>query len=490
VLIFKRAQKPLPIGGICGNDVHIWNTELSGIDRVLCDEEFLDILRRAYERRVGRSKRRGAPRMALNRLLRTQSLKHLKNWSFRDLFNEVQRNLDYRAFSQFFDEPIRSVATLSRNCGFVDAQAVRELNERLCQLAREQQVVVGKVFRQDTTVSETNIHHPTDSSLMQDGCRVLQRLAQQAVELVPSLGKLRDCSRAVLHRVLEINRAARSRQPEASERMSRSYCALLRITRSVATQAERVAEKLGDGRVTRHLGFFEQLAAEGVKQQLETMLPRVDQVLRQTRARIHRGITNYPDKILSLFVPDTSAIRKGKPHKPTEFGRLIEIVEVEKGFVSDYRVHQGNPEDGTLLVPALERHQERFGRVPRHVATDRGFWSAANEQAAYALGVKRVSIPARGKLSAVRCALQRSRWFRALQRWRANGEGRIATLKHRYGLDRCMYKGEEAMERWVGWCVFANNLTVVARNSRAHAHAGGQDDQAVAEEESCSRAAA
>jgi IS5 family transposase len=156
-------------------------------------------------------------------------------------------------------------------------------------------------------------------------------------------------------------------------------------------------------------------------------------------------------------------ICKGKAHKPTEFGRLVDIVEVENGFVSDYQVLDGNPDDGSLLLPALERHKQRFGRAPHLAATDRGFWSAKNEQQAYALGVKRVSIPTTGRLSAARLRIQRSRWFRQAQRWRANGEGRIGTLKNVYGMNRCMYKGDEAMERWVGWCVFANNLVAVAR---------------------------
>jgi IS5 family transposase len=131
--------------------------------------------------------------------------------------------------------------------------------------------------------------------------------------------------------------------------------------------------------------------------------------------------------------------------------------------VSDYQVLDGNPDDGSLLIPALKRHKERFGRAPRLIATDRGFWSAKNEKDAYALGVKRVSIPIRGKISAARRRIQRLRWFRKAQAWRANGEGRIGTLKNVYGMDRCMYKGDQAMERWIGWCVFANNLVVVAR---------------------------
>jgi IS5 family transposase len=478
MLIANQAQKPLPLGGLTGDGLHIWNAELAIIDELLCDEQFVDILRRAFKRAHPKTRRnKGARRMALNRTLRSMALKHLKNWSFRQLFDELQRNLDYRAFTQFFDDKIRSVAALSRNCSFIDGKALREMNERVCELAREHKVIKGNMFRQDTTVSEANIHHPTDSTLMQDGIRVLQRIVGKAEQLLPALDTIRDRSRAALHRVLEINRKARSKRPESNEQMNDAYRSLMRITRAAVTHAGRVADKLGDGRVTRHLDELEQRAAQTLTQELDTMLPRVEQVLRQTRARINRGITDSPGKLLSLFEPQTAVIRKGKAHKPAEFGRIIEIVEVENGFVSDYQVHDGNPYDTSMLLPSLERHIERFGKPPRKVAADRGFFSADNEKKAYALGVKRVAIPARGRLSAYRGKLQRMRWFRQLQRWRAGGEGRIGTLKNRYGLDRCMYKGDGAMERWVGWCVFANNLTVLARRT---AHKSAHRDHATA----------
>lgn len=463
MLVSSKAQKPIPLGGITGDDVHIWDPDLRDVDEILTDDSFIDILWSSFLRVSECSPSRGAPRMALNRILRMGALKHIRNLSLRALARDAPRNLDFRAFTQFFEEKVKSVSALSRNLALADAQAVRELNERLCEIAIEQGVIKGRKLRQDTTVCESNIHYPNDSSLLQDGVRVAQRLAERAEELAPSIGRMRDRSRAVLHRVLEINRASRSRKSDASERRERSYRALLRISRSVATEASKIADKLGDGRVTRHLKPAERLAAGALRGELQTMLPRIEKVIRQTRVRICRGITNSPDKILSLFVPKTCVIRKGKAGKSAEFGRLIDIVEVENGYVSDYQILDGNPDDGSLLIPALQRHKERFGRAPHTVATDRGFWSAKNEKQAHALGVKRVSIPARGKLSKTRLRIQRSRWFREAQRWRSNGEGRIGTLKNQHGLDRCRCKGEDAMERWVGWCVFANNLLVVAR---------------------------
>lgn len=484
MLVQVQAQKPIPLGGITGDHTHIWDADLKLIDEILKDEQFIDILWRAACRASPKSRSRGRPRMAFNRLLRIGALKHIKDWSFRDLFKEVERNLDYRAFTQIFEQKNQSTATTSRNLARVDGQALYEMNQRLSELACQWNVISGKVYRQDTTVCETNIHYPTDSSLLQDGVRVLSRVTQRAQDVLPSLGRMRDRSRSVRNRVIEIARSTRSRREDTKKRREKAYRILLRAVRPVVTEASRVANKLADGRVTRRLSFMDELCVKALKEELDIMLPRVEAVIRQTRVRICRGVTDYPDKILSIFEPKTAVIRKGKVHKPNEFGRVVDLVEVENGFVSDYQILNGNPSDSALLIPALERHKQRFGRAPHLAATDRGYWSKKNEREAHALGVKRVSIPATGILSASRLRIQRSRWFRAGQRWRANGEGRIGTLKNVYGMDRCMYKGDEAMERWVGWSVFANNLVVVARvlarqrasdeNTDTKERAGGQ----------------
>jgi IS5 family transposase len=468
MLVGSRAQQPDSWGRMLQEDIYIWDPDLDVISDLLEDDEFALSVWRSFCRSMlcKQSARRGRPAMALNRVLRTGVLKHLKNWSFRGLFNEVQRNLDYLAFIQVFDKTTRAMPTMARNIARIDAQALREINERLCQIAQQRGIIQGRRYRQDTTVSESNIHYPTDSSLLQDGVRVLQRLYKEAEQVVPSFKPHRDRSRAVQRLCLRITRAARGRGEAAKERRITAYRSLLRIVRTVVTGTARAATKLGDRRVTRHLDWRGEVLAQAVKEDLDLMLPRVEKVIQQTRARVCRGINDTPSKLLSLFVPRAYVIRKGKPFRPNEFGRLVDIIEVENGFVSDYQVLDGNPSDGSLLVPGLKRHIPRFGRPPHTVATDSGFWSAKNERDALALGVKRVSIPATGRLSAMRLRIQRSRWFRKAQRWRANGEGRIGILKNVYGLDRCMYKGDDCMERWVGWCVFANNLVVIARAIR------------------------
>ena len=114
-------------------------------------------------------------------------------------------------------------------------------------------------------------------------------------------------------------------------------------------------------------------------------------------------------------------------------------------------------------MPALEQHEQRFGRAPTRATADRGFFSAGNEREAKTRGVKQVALPARGWLSEDRAALQKQGWFRRLLRWRGGIEPRIANLKHRFGMVRAFYKGDSGFKRFVGWSVISQNLVSIAR---------------------------
>jgi IS5 family transposase len=269
--------------------------------------------------------------------------------------------------------------------------------------------------------------------------------------------QIRNRMRSVTKKVIAIALAGRLKGAEGEQRRVERYRELVSLTRKIVHQAEGVLEEM------QHLPGRRQARLKRFQKILETMTGRVRQVVRQTRARVLQGITKFPNKIVSLFEPHTEIIRKGKAAKPNEFGKLVQVQEAENQIITHYEVFAKRPDDSELLIAAVREHQRQFGRAPQLVAADTGFYSLKNEKTIQRMGVARVAVPSRSTKSSERKKLQRTRWFRAGQRWRTGCEGRISVLKRRHGLSRCRYRGFEGMQRWVGLGVLADNIINIGR---------------------------
>jgi IS5 family transposase len=439
---------------VCG----LVSPELERLDVVLADETLREVVVERLARRRPRSRTHGRPGTPAEVVLRMLVLKRLKGWTFEETEKEVRASLVYRHLVRVYFERVPDAKTLIRLSQVIGAEGVEAIHRQVVELAREAGVVRGRRARVDTTVVETNIHYPTDSSLLRDGVRVLLRAVQRVEAATTQTGaRVRNRLRATTRRTLAIVRAARGRGERARLQLQQGYRQLLRLVRATVRDSEQVVREVTDGlrqavdeRAARLVG---RLCA-----QLAVMLPRVRQVIKQAQARVFGGDTHFEGKLLSVFEPHTEAIRKGKAAKPTEFGKLVKLHEAENRIIVDYEVFPRRPADVTLLQPTVARHRHLFGRAPRLLAGDRGFWSAANKRAALEAGVKKVCVPATGRLSAAQRAEQHERWFRRGQRYRTGCEGRISVAKRRDGLARCRYRGPEGMRRWVGWGVISNNL--------------------------------
>jgi transposase, IS5 family len=436
----------------------LWEEWMRQVDEVLADRELVQIVYEALAQRWPKSRTRGRPGTPAEVVLRLLLLKHMRNWSYRVLEREVRANLVYRQFTRVGAEKVPDAKTLGKLAVALGPQIVAQIHQRVVAIAREKQIIRGRRLRVDTTVVETHIHYPTDSSLLSDGVRVLTRTMKRIAQIAGRAGtRLRDRTRTVGYRVMEIARASRSRLPQGQERMKDCYRKLLYHTTRVVGQAQRFAQEVATGR-KRARGMTQQLSLEAARAYLEHMIPLVQQVMHQTRERVFKGNTHVPGKLVSLFEPHTEVIRKGKAAKPTEFGKMIKIQEAEAQIVTHYEVYDTRPNDCDLLLPAIEVHEQLMGRKPYLVTADAAFFSQRNETAAHARGVKRVAIPNRSSKSAQRKRLQKKRWFRNAQKWRTGCEGRISLLKRRHGLNRCHYKGMPGIQRWVGFGVIADNL--------------------------------
>jgi transposase, IS5 family len=441
----------------------LWEGWMRQVDEVLTDQDLLSTVYEALACRWPNSRTRGRKGTPADVVLRLLLLKHIRNWSYAVLEREVRANLVYRQFTRVGAAKVPDAKTLGKLGTALGPEVIEKMHRRVVAIAQEKKIVAGRRLRVDTTVVETDIHYPTDSSLLGDAVRVLTRTMKKITQVAGAAGdKLRDRSRSVRRRVIEIARISRSRSEQGQEKLKQLYQKLLAATGRVVAQAQRFAGEIAAG-VKRGGSLMEQLVLEARRHYLATMIPRAKQVMRQTRERIVKGNTHLAGKIVSVFEPHTEIIRKGKAAKPTEFGKMIKIQEAEAQIITHYEVYDQRPNDVDLLIPAIEVHRQRLGRVPRLATADAAFFSTKNEAAAHALGVKRLSIPNRSTKSAERKKLQKKRWFRNGQKWRTGSEGRISLVKRRHGLNRCRYKGQQGIKRWVGLGVIGDNLINIGR---------------------------
>ena len=213
-------------------------------------------------------------------------------------------------------------------------EVVEEIHRRLVQMAQQQRVVKGRKMRLDTTVVETNIHYPTDSSLLGDGARVLTRTMKKIEGAVEGWKRrVRNRMRSVKKKVMAIALASRQKGLAGEERRRQEYRKLLRVTRQIVHQAERVQQEV------KALPRRPRAALKPLAEKLQVMTERVQQVMRQTKARVMEGVTQSQEKIVSVFEPHTEIIRKGKANKPTEFGKLVKVQEAEHQIITHYEVY-------------------------------------------------------------------------------------------------------------------------------------------------------
>ncbi len=432
--------------------------ELVEIDRILDDDELFQRIKHDLSQRHPKTLITGRNSTPVEVILRLLAIKHLYDWSYADTIRFVNDSLVLRWFCRIYFHHICADKTLLRWANLIQPETLRLFNQRLSTLARELKLTRGRKLRTDGTVVETNIHHPTDSSLLADGVRVLSRLVKWGQAILQDTAQLtaetfRDRNRSARNAARRIYEGTRRRSEAAKASIQETYRRLVHITQKSVGQAKQVLAVLEDRRDEQ---------AQKLKASLEQFVPRVEQVISQAQRRVFEG-EKVPasEKIVSIFEPHTDIICRGKANEPVEFGHKVWLDEVEGGIVTDYRTLEGNPSDKNQWKPSLDHHVELFSRPPDQASADRGVYSASNETYAEKIGIKRVILPKPGHKSEARRQHEKQRWFKRGRRFHAGVEGRISVLKRKHGLDRCLYHGEDGFGRWVGLGVIASNLAVM-----------------------------
>jgi IS5 family transposase len=440
---------------------------LARLDQLLDDDEVFRAARDDLARRYPHTLETGRPSTPVEVLLRRLIVRRLYGWSYAETERFVGDSLILRQFCRVGLERVPDDTTLLRWANLIRPATLERLLDHVVALARRLQVTRGRKLRVDSTVVQTPVHYPTDSSLLADGVRMLGRLIRRARPIVAErLVGVRDAfrtrSRSARRQLQRIHRLARRKGEAVAEEQRSAYDRLCRVARRVVRQAERVRQALaGREPVADRRG-------EHLARDLDRLLPLVGRVINQAERRVLRG-ESVPaaEKVASLVEPDTAILPRHKPGQPVDIGRKLWLAEADGGIVTQARLLAGAPPDAGEVEPSLERHHRQFGHPPDLLTGDRGCSTATVRRRAEAAGVKRVALPHTGPPTAASRERERQRWFQRGYRWRAGIEGRIGVLQRVYGLDRCPDHGADGLERWVGLGVLTANLVTIARVTAA-----------------------
>ncbi len=408
------------------------------------------------------SKRRGGFTFTSEMVLRLAVCQVIEAASLREIVVRVDDSHNMRRFTRMNDGPMMSHTALCRLRNAVQPETWKKMNQILAKSAVKQGQITGEKLRLDTTAVETDIHFPTDSSLLWDGYRRLGWLIGEVREIAPrTVGN----GRVHLNRVKKVaTRIARKSQHKGrkAKDLKPLYKRLIGSVEGICDWSIRVADRLEkklEGNRTPVLADFMESLAEDLRH-FEGLSRRV---IRQATERVlHDRPVPNEKKLFSLFEPHTELLKRGKAGKDVEFGHMIQIQQTGEKFITDYEVFPKKPTEPTLVLPALKSHKELFGYLPESIAADKGYWSSDEfEKIPEDVGI--VSIPKKGRRNDEEQEREFDPLFRLAQAFRAGVEGSISFLKRCLRLARCMNKGWEHYVSTIGATVLAHNLIILAR---------------------------
>lgn len=406
------------------------NEELSKVDALLDDEA----IAAPFVERFAEGK--GRPTVPVETHLRLMYSKFRYQLGYESLAQEVRDSLMRRTFCRIgLDGAVPDATTLIKLTKKYGDTTIAALNEALVEKAKEENLVRGRKLRADTTAVESDIGCPTDADLLADGIATITREVKKLTKSGQIEGAFRDRTRSTKYRLLEIAKQVKRRTGDKVAEVRAITRKMMKTAAEVVSEAEQVIGNAGH-------------------QALRSAINTTKKIIAQTQ-HVEEG-QGIEDRIVSLVDEDARPICRGK--RETEFGHKTILTETEERIIIDYECFIGNPNDNAPLEDTLIRSKEKLGRAPRAVATDRGFGSEANDTTCANLGIKKVSIPRKGKLSKKRRGYQKQSWFRRLQRFRAGGEATIGLLKRKYGLRRTRLRGHTGAKIWVGWSILTYNL--------------------------------
>ncbi|MBN7798104.1 ISNCY family transposase [Parahaliea mediterranea] len=396
-----------------------------------------------------RAKATGRTGLPVESVLRCAVLKQSRQLSYHELAFYLEDSGSFRSFARLPQGVVPRKSALQANIRRIQPATWERINQALMQEALSTGLEDGEQVRMDSTAVETNVHEPSDSSLLCDGIRMLTRQMVKARQLLKVPGiRFADHRKAArsLGRQVFYTRGATKKKP--------LYEALL-------SYAEQVLEESREAlKLVERLQQDGPVYAQWVWQVTHTR-QLLRQVIQQTRRRVIDG-EQVPasEKLVSLHEPHTDIIVKGS--RDVQYGHKINLTTGRQGLVLDATIEAGNPGDVTRYLPLIERQMALYGKIPAAVAADGGYASVPNLKGAKALGVNEVAFQKKKGL-AIDAMSSTPALYRQLCNFRAGVESNISELKRAYGLARSLWRGLKGFMAEVWSAIFSYNLVKMSR---------------------------
>jgi IS5 family transposase len=432
--------------------------ELDEVSKIL--DANPDILEVVFRDLIGSSRTdHGRQGMSAEQVLRSALLKQSQNLTYEELEFHLGDSQAFRAFARLEVNQFPAHSALQDNIASLSETTWEAIHRVLVAHARSEGLEKGRTVRIDTTAVDSDIHAPTDSTLLRDAVSVLTRWLIEGKHLAPRPHyRFQDHRRVVKKRVLAILNARKD------EVRTQAYRDLLRYAELVRGYSVAAILALREWEGDKAADTFK---ARGLADRIERVVGLLERVIDQTERRVLKG-EKVPasEKVVSLFEEHTDIIVKDR--RGTHYGHKVCLTGGASNLVLDVRVERGNPADSDLFQPMMERHIEIYGAAPRQVSADGGFASKDNLVWAKGRGVKDCCFAKRRGLAVA--DMVRSTWvYRKLKRFRAGIESSISALKRAFGMDRCTWSGWEGFQRYIWSIVVSHNLFTVARIRLAQA---------------------
>jgi len=435
------------------------------VDRVLSESpQILTAFHRDVSRVLSKKGRERRAAFTSDQILRAILVMEIEGLPYRETVVRIDDSPFLRRFVRVFEGNVMDYSLLCKAYKAVSAESWKAMNVLLGRYAIDRELITGTKLRVDTTACETNIHYPTDSSLLWDcyrvSSRLIARIREYDSEAVGS-GRLQD--RRVKRLMLRITRQANNKEGNR-ERLKRPYRALLAHVSRIRDWSRQVRSGVQQGLEAQAYDLQVGMILTGLVKELERYDELTEKVIEQASRRILAGekVPNT-EKLFSIFEPHTELLIRGKVAKPIEFGHMVLLQQVEEKFITNYEVFERRPTDDSLIDGILKSHQRTFGKLPESLAGDKGFYQSMTKLEKLEGDIPNVSIAKKGFRTAEEREREHHPIFRALQRFRAGIEGTISALKRVFKMCRCFYRSFRTYCSSVGAHVFAHNLIVLTR---------------------------